>query len=64
MLFGASVVLKVFGHKVLCVGSQEGLSQTASDEVTFKRPPSARLPWQDVSVTVMCPKDEPPTLKH
>lgn len=51
--FEASVVLEVFGHKVLCVGSHEGLSQTASDEVTFKYPPSARPPWQEVSVTLL-----------
>lgn len=44
-------MLGVFGHRVLCVGSQEGLSQTANDEVTFKHPPSARPPWQEVSVT-------------
>lgn len=45
-------MLEVFGHKVLCLGSHEGLSQTASDEVTFKYPPSARSPWQEVSMTL------------
>lgn len=54
MLLEASVVLEVFGHKVLCVGSHEGLSHTASDEVTLKYPPSARPPGREVSVTLLC----------